>query len=1077
MVNSRYTLMVLTLLVLAGCNYRLPDQIQTAYSELPEYIDYNFHVKPILSDKCFACHGPDHESLKADLRLDVRDNALGQKESGKTAIVPGNSSHSHLVERILSEDPEQIMPPPDSHLQLSDTEIATVIKWIDQGAEYKPHWAFIKPEKASLPPVEYPGWPLNEVDHFVLDQMEAHGLKPSPKAEKNTIARRLYFNLTGLPPSLEELEAFIQDDAPDAYENLVDGLLASPAYGERMAMEWMDVARYADSDGYLDDKHRDFSPWRDWVIEAFNKNMPYDQFVSWQLAGDLIDNPTQQSILATAFNRLHRKNSEAGIVFEEYRTEYVADRTNTLGTAFLGLSLECARCHDHKYDPISQQDYYQLFAFFNSTAEMGTAIYGPDQTPGPALLLSSEEQEEILDYLNSGIDQKEKQLNELASVSDEAYQTWVAQPKDLPAILGTRKNQGLMAHYDFDRLAPQDKNTFRNINQAGGKPAVINEPDIGQGYEGNAIFLNDYTRIMLPEKLGWFERTEPFTVSLSIYPDTTYQDAGLFFHCEDLRLGLKGYSLFLDHNRLRFVISHSWPQNAIQVRSKDPLTVGEWTRITITYDGSSKAEGVNIFRNGEKVPLLVDYDQLYKGILYQPDIHTYGFDGFTLGMRDKMKTFLKGGIDELKIFNRELTALEALYEFNPDAVESLVQNIKSDHPALLEFYHQYFDKAAAEIRSKLQVQRTELNQTVNEIPEIMVMGDLPRSRPTFILNRGAYDAPGKQVEPGTPEAVLPMDEAFPGSRLGLVKWMFGKDNPLTARVFVNRVWQMHFGQGIVKTADDFGSQGEIPTHPDLLDWLAVEFMESGWDIKQLHKTIAMSATFRQSSVATTAMMEADPENRYLSRGPSYRMKAEMIRDNALAVSGLLVDKLGGPSVFPYQPEGLWDEISNKIWRYKYLQEPGDGLYRRSLYTIWKRTSPPPSMLVFDVPDRSVCRVKRTPTSTPLQALVLLNDPQYIEAARVLAERTIKEGNEETYPRMSNVFAQITGRYPDEQEITLLNSFYMEELERFKAHEEDTKAYLGIGEYQRDQSLEPEKVAALATVISGIMNTSESYTLR
>jgi hypothetical protein len=569
---------------------------------------------------------------------------------------------------------------------------------------------------------------------------------------------------------------------------------------------------------------------------------------------------------------------------------------------------------------------------------------------------------------------------------------------------------------------------------------------------------------------------EPFTISLSVYPDTLYQDAGLFFHCEDLRLGLKGYSLFLDHNRLRFVIAHSWPQNAIQVRTKDQLNIKEWTRITITYDGSSKADGVNIFLDGQKVPLLVDYDQLYKGILYQPDIHTYGFSGFTLGMRDKMKTFLKGGIDELIIYRRELTALEALYEFNSDTADSLVQNIKANHPVLLEYYYQYFDESAAEMRGKLLQQRTELNEAVNGIQEIMVMGDRPRPRPTFILNRGAYDAPGKQVEPGTPDAVLSLDETSAGSRRDLARWLFKKDNPLTARVFVNRVWQMHFGQGIVKTADDFGSQGEIPTHPDLLDWLAVEFIESGWDIKHLHKTIAMSATFRQSSVTTTAMMEADPENRYLARGPSYRMKAEMIRDNALAVSGLLVTTLGGPSVFPYQPEGLWDEISNKVWRYKYLQEPGDGLYRRSLYTVWKRTSPPPSMLVFDVPDRSVCRVKRTPTSTPLQALVLLNDPQYIEAARVLAERTIKEGLEE-YPRMSNVFAQITGRYPDEQEIELLNAFYQEEFERFKAHGEDTRAYLGIGEHLPDQSLEPEKVAALATVISGIMNTSESYTRR
>jgi len=1078
MIMVRWFLMPGLLLLLGNCSYQLPDEIRAAYGNLPDQIDFNFHVKPILSDKCFACHGPDHESLQAGLRLDLRENALNRKESGETPIMPGNSGRSHLVERILSDNPEMVMPPPDSHLQLNDTEIATIIKWIDQGAMYKPHWSFIKPEKAALPSVNEQDWPRNPVDNFVLRQMEVNGFQPSPPAEKSTIARRLYFNLTGLPPTLEDLNALVQDQSPEAYEKLIDQLLASPAYGERMAMEWMDASRYADSDGYLDDKHRDFSPWRDWVIEAFNRNMPYDEFVTSQLAGDLIENPTRQSILATAFNRLHRKNSEAGIVFEEYRTEYVADRTNTLGTAFLGLSLECARCHDHKYDPVSQQDYYQLFAFFNSTAELGTAIYGPDQTPGPALLLSGKEQEEILDYLNSGVDQKEEQLKEITSVPGEQYRSWVGQKQEIPVMLGAGKNQGLVAYYDFDQLgSSQDRDTFQNINKAGGKPAVVNEPDIDPGFKGKAVFLNDYTSITLPEKLGWFGRTDPFTISLAVYPDTLYQDAGLFYHCEDFRLGLKGYSLFLDHNHLRFVIAHSWPQNAIQVRSKEPLKIREWTQVTITYDGSSKAGGVSIFLDGQKVPLLVDYDQLYKGIFYQPDIHTYGFSGFTLGIRDKMKTFLHGGIDELKIFRRELTALEALYEFNPETATSLIADLDTEHPLLLEYYHKYFNKQAAEIRHQLHLQRTRLNDTINGIPEIMVMGDLSDSRPTFVLNRGVYDAPGKQVEPGTPEVILAFDQAFPKNRLGLARWLFHQDNPLTARVFVNRIWQMHFGQGIVKTADDFGSQGEIPTHPDLLDWLAVEFIESGWDIKHLHKTIVMSATFQQSSRTSAAQIESDPDNRFLARGPSYRLKAEMIRDNALAVSGLLVKKIGGRSVYPYQPEGLWDEISNKIWRYRYLQEPGEGLYRRSLYTIWKRTSPPPAMLVFDVPDRSVCRVRRAHTSTPLQALVLLNDPQYIEAARALAEMTIKESNGGPPTQLSDVFAMITGRFPDEEEVALLNSFYQQELDRFKAHTGDAQAYLSVGEYQAKYSAEPEEVAALATVISGIMNTSESYTLR
>jgi hypothetical protein len=983
-----------------------------------------------------------------------------------------------LMKRILSDDPELRMPPPESHLSLSETEMATLVKWIDQGAEYKPHWAFIKPEKNDIPPVNQDSWPQTPVDHFSLQVMESKGLQPSPAAPKSILARRLFFNLTGLPPSLNALEDFFQDDTPKAYEKLVDKLLDSPAYGERMAMEWMDVARYADSDGYLDDKHRDFSPWRDWVIEAFSQNMPYDQFVTWQLAGDLVPDRTQASILATAFNRLHRKNSEAGIVFEEFRSEYVADRTNTMGKAFLGLSVECARCHDHKYDPVSQKDYYQLYAFFNSTDELGTAIYGPDQTPGPALLLTSEEQEELLEYLNAGIEQKEQQLEQVIASTGEQAQSWMADQERVLDALNSNQKQGLAAYYSFDQLQPGDHpQAFLDANRAGGEPVSISEPDLGEGYRGKAVFLKDYTRLKFPEKLGWFDRTDPFTISLALYPDTLYTDAGIFYHCEDFRLGLKGYSLYLDQNHLRFVISHSWPQNAIQVRTRQPLKVKEWTHITITYDGSSQAQGVNVYLNGERVSVSVDYDQLYKGILYEPNIHTYGFNGFTMGLRDKMKLFKHGGLDELKIFNRELSALEVLYDFDPKAATELVQQSRVPGNMLVEYYQWYFNPAVQGLRSQLESERSKLNNTINGIPEIMVLGDLPEARPTHVLNRGVYDAPGDPVEPGTPQAVLEFNPDFPKSRLGLSQWMFSEENPLTARVLVNRIWQMHFGTGIVETPDDFGSQGSIPTHPELLDWLAVEFMESGWDIKHLHKTIVMSATFQQSSRATEEMLKSDPYNKWLSRGPSYRLKAEMIRDNALEVSGLLVKKLGGPSVYPYQPEGLWDEISNKVWRYKYLQEPGEGLYRRSLYTIFKRTSPPPSMLVFDVPDRSVCRVSRAHTSTPLQALVLLNDPQYIEAARVLAEKILNGGDTDLAAAMEQVFTLTTGRSPDQTELDLLQAFYGEELTRFNANREDALAYLSVGEHQLTSYQEPSKVAALATVINGIMNTNEAYTLR
>jgi len=583
------------LILLVCCNHRLPEKIELAYNSLPQKVDFNFDVKPILSDKCFACHGPDRQSLKANLRLDLPGEALKRSiESGEVPIVPGKSLKSHLLERILSEDPEVMMPPPESHLALNEQEIATLIKWIDQGAEYKHHWSFIKPDKSKLPVVGDSSWPRNSIDFFVLKKLEDRGYSPSSRAEKEILARRLHFNLTGLPPTLEEIEAFTDDHSPDAYENLVDKLLASSAYGERMAMEWMDLARYADSDGYLDDKHRDFSPWRDWVIESFNENMPYDQFVTWQLAGDLIPEATRSSILATAFNRLHKKNSEAGIVFEEYRIEYVSDRTNTMGKAFLGLSVECARCHDHKYDPISQKDYYKIFAFFNSTNEIGTPVYGPDQTPGPSLLLTDEEQQKILEYTVSKIDNQEHQLTKITSEADKKYHQWLTEKDKIINSLHANQKKGLVGYFPFEQFTSKNSaDVYTTPNEVGNLPAIVKEPLLKPGEKANGVFLNTYTKITLPEKLGWFERTDPFSVSFSVFPDTLYQEVGLFYHCEDFRLGLKGYSLYLENNHLRFSIAHSWPQNAIQVRTKSPIEVGQWTQISITYDGSSKAKAVN----------------------------------------------------------------------------------------------------------------------------------------------------------------------------------------------------------------------------------------------------------------------------------------------------------------------------------------------------------------------------------------------------------------------------------------------------------------------------------------------------
>ncbi|NND04902.1 MAG: DUF1553 domain-containing protein [Saprospiraceae bacterium] len=1061
--------------MMIGCREQLPTQWSDIAEDFPEEVSYNFHVKPILSDRCFACHGPDEENREADLRLDKASSAYAAlaDHPNRVAIHPKSLTKSEVYSRLITDDPELMMPPPEAKLQISEREKAIIAKWVLQGAHYENHWSF-QPIDQPTVPEQVSSWPINEIDHFIIEAQEDVALTPSDRAAASTLIRRVAFDLTGLPPTPELVEKYEHRLGQDEYAKLVDELLADPAYGERMAADWLDVARYADSDGYLDDKHRTFSPWRDWVIDAFNQNMPYDDFGTWQIAGDLLPEATQQQILATAFNRLHKKNSEAGIVFEEFRVEYVADRTHTFGKAFLGLSVECARCHDHKYDPISQADYYSLFGFFNSTHEFGTAVYGPDQTPGPALLLTTADQEKMIDFLDKSIIEQEAAVATAEASAEDKVSEWRQIVGDMEEFISQSRRSAMVAHHDFDHLTPRDGKIFhsKNLNDPA-KRAILKEPIIKPGVKGNAFFVNDYNTITLDKKVGWFERTDPFSVELWLYPKRTYAEAGIFNHCEELRLGYKGYSLHLEDNRLRFIIAHSWPQNALEVLSIDSLPVDRWSLVSLTYDGSSSAEGIHLYLNGKEVNTEVRADYLYKGILFESNIHTYGFNGFKLGYRDKIITFKDGGIDELKIYAQALSPLEILYGYDPDEATTLF--IK-DQKWGRDYFTQRIDRETSSARMALKTSREKLNDQVNDINEIMVMGDLPKPRPTFVLERGLYDAHGDEVQPGTPTTISDFTDDLPRNRLGLAQWLFHRDNPLTARVFVNRIWQMHFGAGLVKTADDFGAQGALPSHPELLDWLASYFMDHNWDIKKLHKLIVTSATYQQSSKITDEHLEKDPENVFLARAPSPRLTAEMLRDQALAVSGLLVRKIGGPSVYPYQPAGLWDELSNKSWRYPYKQEPGEGLYRRSIYSIYKRTAPPPSMLIFDVPDRSACTVKRTTTSTPLQALVLLNDPQFVEAARVLAQEMLsQEASEEEV--VHSLFMAIIGRSPLEQELKPLLDYYHREREKFQQAKEKARAYVSTGEYAVAESLDVASLAALTITGNSIFNTVEAQSRR
>jgi hypothetical protein len=1057
-----------------GCKNRIPDEMVQEISKLPDKIDFNFHVKPILSDKCFACHGPDAGNRKANLRLDFDQKLLGDD---KLQFFTFEDVKSEIPNRLLSQDPEIHMPPPESHLSLSDQETAILLKWMDQGGEYKPHWSFLSPPKINASLSLKEDWMETEIDFFVKKKLKEYDISPSKKAAKEILIRRLNFSLTGLPPSPEEIDAFLADQSLQAYEKLIDRLLQSPHYGERMAAEWMDVARYADSDGYLDDKHRDFSPWRDWVIDAFNQNISYEKFVTHQLAGDLVTDSDQSSKIATAFNRLHKKNSEAGIIFEEFRSEYVADRTITFGKAFLGMTMECARCHDHKYDPISQRNFYEISSFFNSTNEIGHAGYGPGQVAGPSLLLTNEEQDTLIDYIKNDLNTLEKRISDNLSDNEASFDNWYGQKSAAIQSITNNLNKGLVAYYPFDTFIPKTANTFYSPSGIlGQKSATLSEPLIGEGPKNKGFFINEFTQMKLPKKVGWFDQTDPFTLSFSVFADHEDQEAIIFGHCEQIRLGLKGYSFFINDNKLKFIMARSWPQNAIEVETTEPIANKNWSQITITYDGKGSVGGIQFYVNGKKVEVVRAGDELYKSILFEPDIHTYGFEGFKIGSSHKLKAFEKGGFDELKIYNRELTHLEVAYQNNANYFTTFSnEDLRLEKQLFKDYFFQNIAPSQRLLNREYRQLRIKLTELLDPIPELMVMGDAKHSRPTYILNRGVYDDIGKEVFPNTPEVILHYDKDLPKDRLGLSKWLFDHDNPLTARVFVNRVWQMHFGKGLVASSDDFGNQGGLPSHPELLDWLSNYFMDNDWDIKKLHKKILNSATFQQESNKRNDLEDLDPENLLLARGPSYRMSAEMIRDNALKVSGLLVPKIGGKSVYPYQPEGLWD-LSDKSWRYRYNHDTGEGLYRRSLYTFWKRSAPPPSMMIFDTPNRDMCSVKRTVTSSPLQALVMLNDPQYVEAARVMAEKYLVSQNDDIDKQLSSIFKSVIGRSIQLKELGTLKRFYWDEKDKFSKNPKKAVAYLKTGEKSINRKTGVINTAALATVISGLMNTAEAISI-
>lgn len=1019
-------------------------------------IDFNFQIRPLLSDRCYTCHGPDEKGRKAKLRLDTVDGLKGKTKSGRLIVAPGNRTASDLWQRIITQDPDELMPPPDSHLKLTAAEVEVLGKWIDQGAEFRKHWAFNPLERIEVPQMAPADGIRNEIDAFVRSRLKAQQLKPGEEAPRAQWLRRVSLDLIGLPPTLAEIDAFVADGSTEAYEHVVDRLLASPAFGERMASEWMDLARYADTYGYQADVDRDMSPWRDWVIRAINDNLPYDQFILWQLAGDLLPNPTRDQYLATAFNRLHRQTNEGGSIEDEFRTEYVADRVHTVGTTFLGLTLECSRCHDHKYDPVSQKDYYRMFAFFNNIDESGLYSHFTQATPTPTLLLYANDQERQHAEARAAVVEAEGRLAETRRQAEARFQQLPAEQRGRAAVLPTP-----VASFAFDEMV-----TNRFLNQADpARPASVTEnPAVVAGFKGQAVRFSGDDSVVC-KGVGHFKRTDAFTIDLRVRPTELQARAVLLHHSRSWTdSGSRGYEVVLENGRPQFALIHFWPGNAIAIRARESLPLRAWSRVTLTYDGSSRAKGMKLYLDGKEQDCEVVRDNLFRDIQHRAewgDAETGGLE-LTLGARFRDNGFRRGEVDELRVWNTDLSPAEVL-------AAGTVPALDAPFASGVEEYVRRQDDAVRQALAAVKQARETENELVTKVREIMVMKELEKRRQAYVLRRGSYQMPADPVEPGVPEGIMPMPAGLPQNRLGFAKWMIDPGNPLTARVAVNRIWRAHFGRGLVATAEDFGAQGQLPTHPELLDWLAKQFIDRGWDRKAMHRLVVLSATYRQSSQASRELLAADPENRWLARGPKHRLAAEQIRDQALAVSGLLVKQVGGPSVKPYQPPGVWEDSGTGK---SYRQDKGDKLYRRSLYTFWRRTAPPPSMLSFDATSREVCTAKREVTSTPLQSLVLLNDVQFLEASRVLAETLSREFPADLAGRVASGFRRLTGREPEPKEREILLRLFNEQRAYYAQHAAEAEKLLSSGEKPRDPQLATADLAATTLVVSTLMNHDE-----
>jgi len=1012
-------------------------------------LKYNRDVRPILNEKCFHCHGTDAGHRKGDLRLDLRDSALKPAKSGDIALVPGKPELSQLIARVeLPHDDDDVMPPDKDGKPLTAEEKAILRQWISEGAEYQGHWAFLKPERAPEPKITDPTFTIrNPIDSFIAARLQEEKLHTSPEADPATLLRRVTLDLTGLPPTPEEIAAFEKDTSPQAYEKVVDRLLKSEHYGERMAMQWLDFARFADSHGFQTDSSRSMWPWRDWVIKAFNDNKPFDQFTLEQIGGDLLPNATRDQVVATGFNRNHRLNGEGGIIAEEWRIENIIDRVETTSFTWLGLTLNCCRCHDHKYDPFSQKDFYSFFAFFNNITESGTIQGSSNRSGGnsdPVISVPDAEEEKQLALLRKKIETAQSKVTETQLQLPNLVASWEADMENpdtakkpmwevLP-ITEARSQGGASLRKLEDAswiaggrnpnsdtyiiTAPLAEGSFTGVLlEALPDPALPNQ-SLGRASNGNFVLTGIAGEIGAP---------------------SLKQPVKITFARAEADYSQKGYDvkLLLDNN----------PKNGWAIDGNDPKKRVERNAMFIVDKAVHVPAGATL-----TVRML----------------HHSTFAGHNVGRFRLSTTDAEPALASLDGTGGPPASVLAILKAPTENRTPQQRN------ELEKYYRASVDSPLRDADYALAAAKAELEKYERTVPSVMVMKEGP-VRDAFVLKRGEYDKPGDKVSMVTPAVLPPMPKNAPSNRLGLAQWIISPENPLTARVWVNRAWEKFFGYGLSKSTENLGTQSEYPVHPELLDWLATEFIRCGWDMKAMQKLIVMSATYRQSSKLTPALLEKDPENRLLARGPRFRLPGEVVRDQALAVAGLLVPKIGGPSVKPYMPEGVWDETSKYGDLRGYKADTGEGLYRRSFYTIWKRTAAPPTMLLFDAPTREICTVKRSRTNTPLQALSLLNEVTFVEAARGLAQQMMQHGGATPELRIAYGYQRATSRSIDPAALKQLVAGVQKRIAEFQAKPAEATALITQGATKADASLNPAELAAYTTTASVLLNLDRVIT--